>query len=436
MPTQVHDPLNDGAVGVAQPIMDRSFRELFVRNPLPMWLYDKDSLRFLEVNEAAVRIYGYSRAEFLSMTLADIRPKDDLPRMHNYLRRLHAEPAKPGYHRAPGWRHLRKDGVLMWVDTYSHDFWYGEHLVRLVQVHDVSALKQAAERLAEQSAFFSQLFHNSPEAIVMLDEHDVVVDANAAFEQLFQYTLDEIKGRGINELIVPPEHTEEATGLSRSVFDRSSAQRDTVRQRKDGSLVEVSALGYPITLGSRQVGVFAIYRDITESKRLAADLAFHTSHDPLTGLINRHEFERRAKARMQWGARSRVGHAMLYMDLDQFKVINDGGGHAAGDRLLVEIAELLRAQLRDSDSLARLGGDEFGVLLNSVDLAQAAATAERIVHAVRDLRFKWEGRVFNPGISIGVVALGGDIGTLSELMSAADTACYTAKERGRSRVQI
>ena len=323
------------AIGVTQPIMDRSFRELFVRNPLPMWLYDKDTLRFVEVNEAAVQQYGYSREEFLGMTLAEIRPKDDLPRMHTYLRRLHSETPRPGFHRSPGWRHLRKDGTLVWVDSYSHDFHYGEHLVRLVQVHDVTALKLAADRLAEQSAFFSQLFHNSPEAIVMLDEHDVVVDANASFENLFLYTLDEIKGRAINDLIVPPEHADEATDLSRSVFDKSSAQRDTVRQRKDGSLVDVSALGYPITLGSRQVGVFAIYRDITESKRLASELAFHTSHDPLTGLINRHEFERRAKARMQWGARSRVGHAMLYMDLDQFKVINDSCGHAAGDGLLV-----------------------------------------------------------------------------------------------------
>ena len=97
---------------------------------------------------------------------------------------------------------------------------------------------------------------------------------------------------------------------------------------------------------------------------------------------------------------------------------------------------MLRDKLRDSDSLARLGGDEFGVLLNGVSLAEAAQTAEQIVHAVRELRYKWQGRVFNPGISVGVVALGGEISTLSELMSAADTACYTAKERGRSRVQI
>lgn len=423
-------------VAVSAEAQAHGFSDLFFHNPLPMWLFDKETLRFVEVNDAAVQHYGYSRDEFLSMTLADIRPPEDVPRLHAQRAKTIAQEGRARFRRSPGWRHLRKDGSLMWVDVYSHDFWFGGHLVRLAMVYDVTPLKQVADRLAEQSAFFSQLFHNSPEAIVMLDEADAVVDANQAFEQLFQYSLDEMKGRAINTLIVPPEYLEEATGLSINALQRSSVHRDTVRRRKDGSMVEVSALGYPITLGERQVGVFAIYRDITESKRITSELAFHSTHDPLTGLINRHEFERRANARLQWGARSRMGHAMLYMDVDQFKIINDSCGHVAGDRMLMELAEMLRAQLRDAESLARLGGDEFGVLLNGATLQEAAEIAERIVHAAREMRFKWEGRLFTPGLSIGVVALGGEIRTLTELMSAADTACFAAKDRGRSRVQV
>ena len=412
-----------------------SFRDLFFHNPLPMWLFDKETLRFLEVNDAAVEHYGYSRDEFLSMTLADIRPSEDVARLHATRSKLAAQESQTRFRRSPGWRHLRKNGTQMWVDVYSHDFWYGGHLVRLAMVYDVTPLKHVAERLAEQSAFFSQLFHNSPEAICMLDESDAVVDANSAFEELFQYTLAEMKGRPLNSLIVPPEYLEEATSLSLNALQKSSVHRDTVRRRKDGTLVEVSALGYPITLGDRQVGVFAIYRDITESKRITAELAFHSTHDPLTGLINRHEFERRASARLQWGARTRMDHAMLYMDVDQFKIVNDSCGHVAGDRMLVELADMLRAQLREAESLARLGGDEFGVLLNGVKLREATQIAERLVQTAREMRFKWEDRVFTPNLSIGVVALGGEIGTLTELMSAADTACFAAKERGRSRVQ-
>lgn len=414
---------------------EHGFQDLFFHNPLPMWLFDKETLRFLEVNEAAVQHYGYSRDEFLSMTLADIRPPEDVARLHAHRSNMAQQDARSRFRRSPGWRHLRKDGTLMWVDVYSHDFWFGGHLVRLAMIYDVTPLKHVADRLAEQSAFFSQLFHNSPEAICMLDESDAVVDANAAFEQLFQYSLDEMKGRPINQLIVPPEYLHEATGLSLNALQKASVHRDTVRRRKDGSLVEVSALGYPITLGERRVGVFAIYRDITESKRITSELAFHSTHDPLTGLINRHEFERRANARLQWSTRSRMEHAMLYMDVDQFKIVNDTCSHLAGDRMLVEVAELLRTQLREAESLARLGGDEFGVLLNGASLEQATQIAERIVQAVRELRFKWEGRVFTPSLSIGVVALGGEIRTLTELMSAADTACFAAKERGRSRVQ-
>lgn len=417
---------------------DSNFRVLFFHNPLPMWMFDRDTLRFIEVNDAAVKHYGYSRDEFLDMNLADIRPPEDVARLHASRDDWTRQPAnkQSRFHRSPGWRHLRKDKSLLWVDVYSHDFWYGGRLVRLSMVYDVTPLKHVAERLAEQSAFFSQLFHNSPEAIVMLDESDAVVDANDAFIKLFQYSLEEMKGRQLNGLIVPPEYLQEASALSLSALQRSSVHRDTVRRRKDGSHVDVSALGYPITLGERKVGVFAIYRDITESKRISAELAFHSTHDPLTGLINRHEFERRASARLQWGGRSKMNHAMLYMDVDQFKIVNDSCGHVAGDRMLVELAELLRTQLREAESLARLGGDEFGVLLNGTTLEEAGQIAERLVQAVRDWRFKWDGRVFTPGLSIGVVALGGEIGTLKELMSAADTACFAAKDRGRSRVQV
>jgi PAS domain S-box-containing protein len=161
-----------------------SFHELFVHNPLPMWLFDKLTLRFVEVNEAAVQQYGWSRDEFLQMTLADIRPPEDLPRLLEATRVSREAPASSGFRRSQGWRHRHKDGSTVWVDIYSHDFWHGNQLMRLAMIHDVTELKQAAEQLEQKSAFFSQLFHNSPEAIVMLDGADRVLDANRAFLQM------------------------------------------------------------------------------------------------------------------------------------------------------------------------------------------------------------------------------------------------------------
>jgi diguanylate cyclase (GGDEF)-like protein/PAS domain S-box-containing protein len=419
-------------------MQDAVFQDLFVRNPLPMWLFDPDSLRFLEVNTAAIAKYGYSREEFLLMTIADIRPPEDVARLHKHLgdpARRAAEPGA-GYRRSPDWRHVTRDGRLLWVDIYSHDFRYGERTVRLVMAHDVTALKQASERLSEHNAYFRRLFEASPEAIVVLDHEDKVMDANPAFEALFQYSLDELRGRAINSVIVPHEKVEEASMLSLTARANVAVQHATVRRRRDGTHIEVTALGYPITLGLRQAGVLAIYRDVTESRRTAETLAYHAIHDVLTGLLNRHEFERCAKEMIEDAAAASRSHGLLYMDVDQFKVLNDSLGHEAGDRLLVELGRIIGDELKEHDTLARLGGDEFGALLHSRTLAQAADTAQQIVQAVRRYRFSWGDHSVSVGISIGVVEVTPDAQGLSALLSAAETACYTAKEQGRGRARV
>lgn len=428
--------LSEGAVQTAQlvktvALVGSSFHELFVHNPLPMWIYDPDSLRFLEVNESAMRHYGYARDEFLQMSVTDIRPPEDVPRL---LAHLQQRPAThSGFRRSRGWRHRRRNGALIWVDAYSHDFWYVDRNVRLVMVHDVTELKDFSDRLEQQSAMFGQLFHSSPEAIVMLDEQDRVVDANAAFERLFLYPLAEARGRIINELIVPPGKGEEASSISQAVLNKRTVERDTVRRRKDGSLVDVAALGYPITVGERQVGVFAIYREITDAKRIAAQLAFHATHDTLTGLINRHEFERILRERLRHAARRGI---VLYLEVDQLKVVNDGYGREAGDRLLVELSGILRTQVHETDCLARLGGDEFGVLLDEVPAETGVEVAARIVRAVGAYRFRWQERQMAVSMSGGAVVLDGGIVELGELLNAADAACHAAKVRGRNRVEL
>ncbi|HUS25655.1 MAG TPA: EAL domain-containing protein [Candidatus Binatia bacterium] len=416
---------------------DQLFRDLFTRNPLPMWLFDPGSLQFLEVNEAAVRKYGWTRAEFLTMSIRDIRPPDEQDRLANHLRQSPDAPAT-SYRHSPGWRHALKDGTVVWVDIYSYDFDYGGRTVRLVMVHDVSELRQVAEGLHRQSAYFRQLFENSPEAVVMLDQEDKVVDANRAFQALFLYTLEELRGRLVNDVIVPEGHQREATALSLTARGAGAVQRDTVRRRKDGKLIEVSALGYPITIEGAQVGVFAIYRDVTESKRIASALAYHSTHDPLTGLINRHEFERRTRDFLHRATRSSRGHALLYLDLDQFKMVNDGSGHDAGDRLLVELADVIRQQLPETDAatLSRMGGDEFAAVLSGCSLEEAAATGQRVVEALRAHRFRWDDRQYAVSASVGVVAITRDSQSLTALLSAADAACFTAKEHGRGRVQV
>lgn len=167
-----------------------------------------------------------------------------------------------------------------------------------------------------------------------------------------------------------------------------------------------------------------------------ARLVYQANHDSLTGLVNRNEFEHRLSQAI--GAAQQHGrtHALCYMDLDQFKVINDTCGHAAGDELLRQVALMLKDLLRERDTLARLGGDEFALLLENCDLKDAMLVAEDCRNMVRQFRFKWENRLFNIGVSIGLVMIEQGSGSMADLLSAADAACYVAKDLGRNQVHV
>ena len=172
------------------------------------------------------------------------------------------------------------------------------------------------------------------------------------------------------------------------------------------------------------------------ARALTDDLAWRAAHDDLTGLVNRPRFQQRLQAALDAAKTDGSRHALMFLDLDQFKVVNDTCGHRAGDELLRQLAAVLRAKLRAADTLARLGGDEFGVLLADCPLERAGEVADKLLHAVADYRFPWNERVFELGVSIGLVEVCAGSEGVAELMSAADIACYAAKEAGRHRVRV
>jgi diguanylate cyclase (GGDEF)-like protein/PAS domain S-box-containing protein len=177
-------------------------------------------------------------------------------------------------------------------------------------------------------------------------------------------------------------------------------------------------------------------RDVTRSHRLSRQLAHQASHDSLTGLVNRREFEERLNRVLESARSDGARHALCYMDLDRFKIVNDTCGHMAGDHLLKQVSALLRTQLRGRDTLARLGGDEFGVLLEHCNLEQAERVLESLRRAVGSFRFTWQGASFRIGASMGLVPVSPSAGSITDVLSAADNACYLAKERGRNRVHV
>ncbi|WP_201773486.1 diguanylate cyclase domain-containing protein [Marinobacter similis] len=186
----------------------------------------------------------------------------------------------------------------------------------------------------------------------------------------------------------------------------------------------------------------AIQREMREvsirlaKKRAESTLEHMAYHDSLTDLVNRREFERQLVQSLHDSRKSARDCVLLYLDLDQFKIINDTCGHMAGDELLKQLSKLLGQKLRGSDTLARLGGDEFGVLLRNCDAVDARKVAENLCKEVREYRFVWEDKPFAVSLSVGMVIMGSNYKTASELLSHADLACYAAKDRGRDNVQV
>ena len=225
------------------------------------------------------------------------------------------------------------------------------------------------------------------------------------------YARDEILGRPTHESI----HHTRTDGLPYPAEDcpiYDAFRKGTlvhgqseILWRKDGSSFPAEYSSYPIREGGRISGAVLVFRDVTEAQAMAQQLSHQATHDLLTGLVNRREFERRLTRVLANVRADQVEGALCYLDLDQFKVVNDTCGHAAGDELLHQISALLQEKMRHRDTLARLGGDEFGILLEHCPLDQALRIANELREVVQDFRFVWQGRTFSVGASIGVVAL-------------------------------
>jgi diguanylate cyclase (GGDEF)-like protein/PAS domain S-box-containing protein len=219
---------------------------------------------------------------------------------------------------------------------------------------------------------------------------------------------------------------------------RASAARRAVLVPANGGnerYVEISVT--PLHLeGKGSSGLVLVLHDTSELRGLTRQMTYQASHDALTGLVNRREFERRLQEALDSAQTGDAGHALCYLDLDHFKVVNDTCGHTAGDNMLREIASLIKDTVRDSDTVGRIGGDEFALLLAGCPLEKARQIADNVVRSVNDFRFVWKDKIFNVGVSIGLVEIGRDSGTIEDIMNSADSACYVAKKQGGLHVHV
>ncbi|WP_119717118.1 diguanylate cyclase domain-containing protein [Cognatilysobacter tabacisoli] len=275
------------------------------------------------------------------------------------------------------------------------------------------------------------------DGIAIVDNDGRLTCLNPVASHLSGWKEGECLGRPLASVLNFTDHQGRAIDVVADGFSSSDPEAIVTLGRRDGHAILVDGAVAPVhDRRHRRIGAVVTFRNVTASTRLARELAYHANHDPLTGLHNRRAFLSQLERAIGHAAQFGTCNALLYLDLDRFKAVNDLGGHLAGDELLRQLAVLLRRQLRERDTVARLGGDEFAVLLENCTSAHATTVAEKIRKAVIEFAFAWDGGQFRIGTSIGQVDF--DTGALSvdELIAAADRMCYVAKDTGRNCVAI
>jgi diguanylate cyclase (GGDEF)-like protein/PAS domain S-box-containing protein len=311
-----------------------------------------------------------------------------------------------------------------------------------LSVASLTRVRQMVEGVFQQKELAEVTMDSIGDAVITTDAAARVEYLNPVAEGLTGWTTDEAKGRPLMEIFnivngynrEPKENPIERCLRENRVVGLGN---DTVLVRRDGSesVIEDSAAPVRDRHGN-VVGAVMVFYDVAASRGNTHLLSYHATHDRLTGLVNRAEFERRLQGVLEQ-TKSRGGeHALCYLDLDQFKLVNDTCGHAAGDQLLRQLTRQLQTRVRDTDTLSHLGSDEFGLLLVSCPLDRTIAVAEDLLRLVRDFRFEWRGAAFNLNASIGVVPITPENDNAGEVLAKADSACFAAKEKGRNRIQV
>ncbi|MGB5438546.1 MAG: EAL domain-containing protein [Gammaproteobacteria bacterium] len=338
-----------------------------------------------------------------------------------------------------------KDGSQIWILENSHYRYDKDEVVVGIEgtIRDITALKQAKEELHQEKERAHVTLGSIGDGVITTDLGGNIEYMNKVAEDSTGWKLENARGKPIMDVFsIVDEKTQQPP---RDPADLCLKQGKSVmlsghlqlihRHRQERLSVEVNAS--PIRDSNADImGVVLVFHDVTELRGLARKMSYQASHDSLTGLINRREFENRIKQIVENARTHKTRHTLCYMDLDNFKVVNDTCGHSAGDELLKQLTIKLRMELREADTLARLGGDEFGILFDGCSIENAREPADIIRKLVEEFRFSQEDKIFRIGASIGLAAINEDSGSLSDVLSAADSACYMAKEQGRNRIHV
>ena len=418
---------------------EAKYRGLVEDAPFGIAVADVQTGEILDCNPAMCQMVGRSRDALIGQHQRIFHPQTVLVRGVSPSFELH----RSGRHElVRDERLITATGEIRYVEIKASSVdWGGRNALQGV-FHDITDRKRAEEALLEEKERAQVTLHSIGDAVIATGEHGRIDFMNPVAEDLTGWRCDEALGRDLDDVFrtrdeiggEPRENPIARCLREGHIADMSSPM---VLIGRDGSQYDIDASASPIRRSDGTVlGAVLVFHDVSEARQLTRKMAYDAAHDPLTGLFNRRELEDRLGKALKSAHEHGIPHALCYIDLDQFKIVNDSAGHAAGDEVLKQIKGMLEGLFRDRDTLARLGGDEFGLLLDNCPIGRAVSIANRIVDAIRAHRFVWDGRSYRIGASIGVTAISSESESVANLLSQADVACYTAKELGRNRVHL
>lgn len=389
----------------------------------------------LYANQAALECSGHRLAALRRVPLWSLLHEDDQLRFRTM--------ASSGRGNRDDVRMVCKNGEIRWLHISTDHTDYDGSPAMIMTAIDITQRKVAESALEEEKERVQVTLASIGDGVITTDTNGRINYLNPVAESLLGCGFRDVFGRRLGDML----HLSDIDGRDMTADPlqlcmqgdqaMNLSNRSLTLKRSDDTEYEVQISASPIRNRSDQVmGCVLVLRDVTELHNLTRKMSYQATHDSLTGLINRAEFERRLNLALDDVGDNGGSHIMLYLDLDQFMVVNDTCGHSAGDEMLRQLTARLQSQIRNGDTLARLGGDEFGVLLKDCSVARAQAFAEEIRCLIRLFRFTWEDKVFEIGVSIGLVAIDADSGLVADVLRAADSACYIAKDQGRNRVHI
>ncbi len=418
---------------------EAKFRGLFESVMEGVYRTSRDG-RLLVVNPAFVQMLGFDSAEEIYRLPASALywyPSD----RDTYVRRVESE----GEVRNEEYVLRRKDGTMLVVVDNGRAVRDKQGRIDGYEgtIADITERKKAETAVFQAKERAQVTLQSIGDGVITTDSEGRIDYMNPVAESLTGWESREARSLLISEVLTVIDETTHSPSESPVMRCLREGQvlglaEHTVSVKRRGQEITIQDSAAPIRdRAGNLIGAVMVFHDISKERRLHRALHYQASHDALTGLINRREFDNRLAAAVE-SIRADAGcrHALLYLDLDQFKLVNDTCGHPAGDLLLKQITGVLQSRVRGEDTLARLGGDEFGILLQNCALDQALRVAEMLRQAIRDYRFTWQEGVYAVGVSIGIVEITRDTPTVANVMSAADVACYAAKDQGRNRVQL